>query len=76
MIVINLEAIGIFVCKSLITIMITAVVIMAPSALIMEATGSDTAERIGVIAMCVFLGSLFALVVEFMVCIVIALWSA
>lgn len=76
MIVINLEAIGIFVCKSLITIMITAIVIMVTSALIMSATDNETAEKIAGISICVVLGSLFALAVGFMVCIVIALWSA
>jgi hypothetical protein len=66
MITINLEAIGMFIFKSLITVMVVALVVAVPSVAIYEATYNDVAA---------FLASLFAIAAYALGCLGFEMWG-
>lgn len=74
MITINLEAIGMFIFKSLITIMVVALVIAVPSIMIYEATDNDVAEKAAMITVTAFLASLFAIAAYALGCLLFEMW--
>lgn len=61
MITINLEAIGMFILKSLITVTAVTLAIAVPSAMIYDETDNDVAEKVATIAVKAFIVSMFEL---------------
>ena len=75
MITINLEAIGIFILKSLATIMAVALVVALPSAMIYDATYNEVAEKVATIALTVFFAGLLAVVALMVGCLLFEMWG-
>lgn len=69
MITINLEAIGMFIFKSLITIMSVAMVVAVPSVMIYNATDNEIAEKVATITAIAVIVSLGAVGTYLLVCL-------